>query len=430
MRRVRFPFSVPIHLVGLLFTASVFSLAVRADGIVKSYEINVRILPQQGILQATAAVTLVAPEGGLRDVRFLLNRALTVTSVGSDNPVESYTFDRTKPSGHRYTPTGAPLTVRFAQRLAPATATVLRLDYQGPIEPDSWNTNFIKPDWTELAYYVAWYPYDPGSNSFTSRVSVLTEAGWPVTGTGVVRRSGQEWILTQDQPSKDIIVITAPKLHVRKIGGEEAGIEVSYANLSEGQADRIAADAGKILADFRSWLGPLSNKTLRIVFAERTSGGGYYRPGFMTLIWEPDYQGLVRYAAHETAHFWWCKGRSTTWEDWLNESFAEYSALLLVRQWYGAEAFEDYLSRYRKEAEDVPPIWGLDRNDKAAFAVLYRKGPILLNRLEEQIGKTPFRELLATLAARGVSTTDRMLATLEKQTSKDVRAAFEQWLKQ
>jgi hypothetical protein len=43
---------------------------------------------------------------------------------------------------------------------------------------------------------------------------------------------------------------------------------------------------------------------------------------------------------HEVAHFWWSGAPSVTWENWLNEAFAEYSALMYVRKFEGVEAFD------------------------------------------------------------------------------------------
>ncbi len=280
----------------LAFSLIVFPLSASSAGsAIRHYDIDAEILPGQGILRATSALRLAGTQEGLRQVRLLLNRGLAVRSVTCDGGIESYTFDRTAPSGHRYTPTAAPLIVNLSQPLTSGQSTVLRVSYEGTIEPDTWQTNFIKSDWVELALYVAWYPYDPTvrTSLFTSTVTVKIEPGYTVTGTG-----------------------------------------------------------------------------------------------------------------------------------------AEYSALMLMRDWYGDQVFTDYLEQYRKEAENKPAIWGLDRNHEAAFAVLYRKGPVLLNRLEQRIGKERFRELLGTLVAKRVSSTEQLLATIEQIASREIRQAVEQGLKQ
>lgn len=58
--------------------------------------------------------------------------------------------------------------------------------------------------------------------------------------------------------------------------------------------------------------------------------GGYFRKGYFVFPKTDNVQNLVVPIAHELAHHWWLKaGRQHAW---LNESFAEYSALLFVRQ--------------------------------------------------------------------------------------------------
>jgi len=399
-------------------------------GTITHYDIDAQIQPETGELEAEVALTCKAPEGGLQQFQVLLNRSLDVSKVSCDAGVKTFRFDRTQPSPYRYTPTASPLVVEFSNPVEAGKTFIVRLSYQGKIEPDTYHTNEITSDWFELGLYVAWYPVDPDSGSITSKVTVKVDSPYVVTGTGSLAQSGNTWTLTQASPTFDIVVITAPNLHVRRIGEENAGVEVWSKNLGEEQVNQIAGDVGKVMAQFRSWFGPSSDKKLRMVFADRVSGGGYYRPGFMSIIYDNDYRGLLKYAAHEVAHFWWGRGSATTWQDWLNESFAEYSALLFLREFYGADTFAEFLKRYQQQAEKAPAIWGLDRNDKAAPVVLYQKGSVLLGSLEEKIGKDAFRRFLATLVERKVSSTEQLLAALEELTSKPIRDSFEQSLRQ
>jgi hypothetical protein len=213
----------------------------------------------------------------------------------------------------------------------------------------------------------------------------------------------------------------------------DGGLDMDVWHLAESpiapQATRFAKDVGRMMTTFRGWFGAVPTKKLAIVFAERKSGGGYLRGGFMSLLFDSDYRGLVQYAAHEMAHSWWGRGDANTWQDWLNESFAEYSAVMLMRDWHGRAVSDEILARYEREAQQAKPIWGFDRNDRAAQATLYRKGPLLLSRLEARVGEPTFRRLLAALVTRQVRTTDEFLATVEELTSAEVRRGFEQELK-
>jgi len=46
-------------------------------------------------------------------------------------------------------------------------------------------------------------------------------------------------------------------------------------------------------------------------------------------------------------------------EDWLNESFAEYSALMAVRELFGTGRFQNIIAGKRKRSEGMPPIKAL-----------------------------------------------------------------------
>jgi hypothetical protein len=289
----------------------------------------------------------------------------------------------------------------------------------------------LTPEWVELASYAAWYPQMPGAGGYTYRLNVTADPGYAVAGPGVLTPTEDGWTLTKDDPSWDVVLVAGRGLRAQHVA--EAGLDMdvwsSAGSPIAPRATDFARDVGRMMTTYRGWYGAVPTGKLAIVFAERKSGGGYLRGGFMSLLFDSDYRGLVQYAAHEMAHHWWGRADANTWQDWLNESFAEYSAVMLLREWYGRAAYSEILRRYREEAQQAAPIWGLDRGDRRAEATLYRKGPVLLARLEARMGTPAFQRLLATLVARQVRTTEQFLATLEELTSAAERRSFEQDLK-
>jgi len=120
----------------------------------------------------------------------------------------------------------------------------------------------------------------------------------------------------------------------------------------------------------------------------------------------------------------------------MNEGFAEYSALLVVRELFGREAFERRLSDKVANIQSTTPIWGFDRNDRSTQEkrdeiekILYSKGPVLLNKLEVKIGKENFIELCRSLVANNISTTDGFLEILGNLEEDEVKIWFETLLK-
>jgi hypothetical protein len=97
-------------------------------------------------------------------------------------------------------------------------------------------------------------------------------------------------------------------------------------------------------------------------------------------------------AAHETAHSWWggmVRGASVAGAEFLSESQANYSAMILVEQTFGAEAarrvYDAQMSRYfsgRAQVGREVPV--LQVSDQAYIS--YRKGALAMYMLREQIG--------------------------------------------
>jgi aminopeptidase N len=151
----------------------------------------------------------------------------------------------------------------------------------------------------------------------------------------------------------------------------------------------------------------------------REAGGGYARIGGLYLpeFNETDFfesrKSYTRYLAHETAHLWWYRANTNNWEDWLNEGFAEFSALMVLRELYGQEYFNTWIDNKKKTSEGVGPVWHTNRNGDQAYTILYDKAPLLLSDLEERIGTDSFIQLMRDLIINKVSTTNQLMVILE-----------------
>jgi aminopeptidase N len=416
----------------LVLGLALVSPGVEAGDSIRHYEIRAEIAPDRAWLHARVAITLVAGEEGLSELDAVLNRGLAVRSASCDEGVRSFHFDRAAASTYQYAPTAAPLRVELDRPLKGGESTELVLDYEGRIEAHSWGVNALGDAWVELGLYTAWFPYDPGSTHFTSEVRLKVDDGFTVTGSGSVERVAEGWSLVQDRPSDDTVIVAARDLRVRRAGDERLAIEIWHTDLTDEQAGKIADEISEVVRSYEGWFGPASARKLTVVFARRTRGGGYARPGFLSLVYDPasgERRGLLKQIAHEVAHFWWHRAPTTTWEDWLNEGFAEYSALLVLRHRYGEGAFTEKLTAYEPAAAKAPPIWGLARDDDEAYAALYQKGSLLLYGLEKRVGEKRLLDVMAAGSRREVASTRDFLSTLESMTSRPVREDFEARLK-
>ena len=128
--------------------------------------------------------------------------------------------------------------------------------------------------------------------------------------------------------------------------------------------------------------------------------------------------------AHEISHKWWGYGSVHNYNDWLNEAFATYSSLLYLRETGDEAGYRAELAKRVATVGDAPPIRGFDYQQYPRpmyRRVIYNKGTAVLAALHERLGTAQFVRLLATVAARHVSTTDTFLDVVAQTNSPATR---------
>ena len=168
---------------------------------------------------------------------------------------------------------------------------------------------------------------------------------------------------------------------------------------------------------------------MKFVIVPGGGTGGYGRKNFISLRTVQFDLYTCKGIAHEMAHFWWHNAEANTWEDWLNEAFAEYSMLMYLREKIDINIFNRYISEYKKKVEKSPPIWGIDRAKPEAYSALYEKGSLILMEFEEKLGQEQFLDFLRLILKEKVANTNEFLDLIEKVLPKDIRLWFENKLK-
>ena len=394
------------------------------------YVIAVELDPAGHSLDASVDLHFVSPHPDLQTASFLLHREMGVTAVRGER-VSGSEFDRAADLGIPWIPAGGRLVVSFDEPLDENESTSLHFEYGGVI--DSWHpfsANTISEEWTELGLYTPWFPYNyEDYGPFTYEVDVTIDGAYEVRGLGEAYRTPSGWQIESERALNDIVLMASQDLKTIRVETDAYMVETHYTSLTDSIAARLAEDVASVLSVYSDWYGATSERILSLVETKRDMGGGYARPGLIVLsnIAEratPEHRAdLVRYFAHEAAHFWWSLAPTASWEDWLNESFAEYSALLILRDSVGDEAFQNRIARKKQESEDAPAIWGFDRSDNAtAQNVLYNAGPVLLHELAARISDERFLEWCRELLRREVNSTElalQVLRTLEGDDAAD-----------
>ncbi|MEZ5070693.1 MAG: M1 family aminopeptidase [Bacteroidales bacterium] len=395
------------------------------------YDIQVQIDPEQQFIRASGRLHYRIPEDSLDEVSFKLHRALTVDNF-TVNGEASYRLD-TNRMEVPWLPDAIRIVHPAGKRYAKGEIIRVEFAYHGHITQwPEWSANVIGPEWTEMGLYFPWYPSI--DQPFTYRVRVDMDPAYQVFVPGTPSRQGDGWFFESESPVHDLVVCAAKDLHIRETELSGQMFRIVNGPLSGATVDSIRADLESDYRTYTGWFGAIPPRDLTLVISKREKGGGYARSDALYLggLTDSAYQhgrvDLRCYLAHEMAHFWW-HGAPGDWEDWLNESFAEFSALLLVREAFGQEAYRALLDTKRQESRDTPPLWEIPRNDPSAYAVLYSKGPLLLSELEEALGLEKFMELCRARIDGEVNDTRGVLALVEAADGPATAAWFEEALR-
>lgn len=389
------------------------------------YTADLEIDPKQ---QTIRAKVVLAGDGFTRGrSNFCLHRDLVLDSVTGEY-VRGYEFGGK--SDFPFAPEGGALGVDLAE--SEGREQEIQFRYHGQLGILAWGVNRITPEWSELGLYTPWFPLPTPSRDGTFAVKLRLPPGFQLVSSGKVRQEEGFSYVDQSFPASDCTLLIAPSF-LRKVSRKNEALVA--ANYVDEKVEATAAQYAKAGAEILDWYNDFFQKpypaNVNIVIAPRQEGGGYARRGFIVFgsdLTLEDSVRIYRYIAHEFAHLWWHGADSTTWEDWLNESFAEYSALLAVRGLLGRKSYDDLLQARREKAVNLPPIMGIDRQADECFAVLYYKGCVLLAELEQELGESKFRALLRELIRRRVRTTATFTAVLAQVWGERVARSFSEKL--
>lgn len=364
-------------------------------------QLNAQLEPLTGNLSVSGNIDFYARQE-TATLEILLHRDLKITGLHGDN-IDSYACENGKPPAP-WLAEAAILKIKLKHPVSQGDRVSFAINYGGRIGIVSeWETNRISPEWVELGLYAPWFPLPAGNELFTYELAMTMnppEYGFVSSGEGrkgaaeEYRDGHTRWIVRSTQPVSDIVLLAAPRIY-SKSSGSDGRIEVFYTDPGHESIASIILEASeKLVAHYMKQYQYQESDMdgyFKIMLAPRSVGGGYVRPGLMVLseVSETDYhkheKAYAHWFAHEIAHLWWFRAPSYCWEDWLNESFAEYAAVMAMRDFYGADVFESILTKKRDKTANTPCIMGIERNNEAAVEVLYDKGPLVLHELETRM---------------------------------------------
>jgi hypothetical protein len=209
-----------------------------------------------------------------------------------------------------------------------------------------------------------------------------------------------------DSPILDFFAFQSGRYEVTKDNWHDVAIEVWHHPGHEYNIDTMITATKSGLDYFTAAFGPYQHKQFRIIEFPRYAAFAQSFPntipysegiGFIARV-RPDDPEDIDYpyyvTAHELAHQWWghqVPGGNVQGETFLVETLAQYSALMVMKQKYGAEKMQRFLryeldryllGRSTEEKKELP----LSRVENQPY-IHYRKGSLIMYALQDYIGE-------------------------------------------
>ena len=216
-----------------------------------------------------------------------------------------------------------------------------------------------------------------------------------------------------DHPSANFSAFISAKLEVAKRDWNGISLEVYYHKEHAYNVDRMLNSIQKSLEYYTKNFGPYTHKQCRIIefpriasFAQSFPGTMPYSEGigFIADFKDPETIDMVFYVvAHEMAHQWWAHqecGAKMQGGEMTVETFAQYSALMVMEKEYGRDQMRKFLEyemdgylrgRGRESLKELP----LSKCERQNY-IHYNKGSVVMYNLKEMIGEEKVNTALRT----------------------------------
>jgi aminopeptidase N len=281
------------------------------------------------------------------------------------------------------------------------------------------------------------------SDQVTVRVRFTTDADQvPLAPGDVVSdtvEGGRRTLVTRaERPIGHAISLQSARYEVARRQHGEVALSVHYQPGHEYNVERMLDAMETSLDTFSAAFAPYQYRHARVLefpayedFAQAFAGTMPYSEG-IGFIMNPDLDreiDMVTYVtAHEVAHQWWgyqLIGADMQGSTMLSETFAQYSALLVMEKLRGKEQIRRFLKyeldRYlRGRGEELVEELPLARVENQPY-IHYRKGSLAMYWLKEVVGEAvvnrALRRFLAAYANRGAPypRTTEFLAILREE---------------
>lgn len=342
-------------------------------------------------LFAEAEISL---DKNLSEFNFILNSGLEISGVSCDEKSAEPTIEAV------YEPLFCAEVKKYSIKCGSDFGRV-KICYGGRIS--GWH-NVITDDIIELNRYGVWLPCETSCEA----KSFLTVSGCGDHFLVKGEFDGSLWQYSADEWDMNIILYR--KSVMKAVVGKN--ISIYFADNSLAEAAEFSKNIFDDVLDYyttelfrREYCG--GHTEMACLYPAMTSGGAYKRYGLIVCITPgTDEKEAVTVNAHEMAHTW-CNGADVgSWEDWLNETTAEWSMLLYCLDRNKTDIFDAMIAEHRSKAPDLPPIKTADGSRPEG---VHTKGTAVFYELYKTFGAETVKSIIRLFVDIDVKTTENLL---------------------
>lgn len=335
----------------------------------------------------------ISLDESVSEVSFILNSGLEISGISCNEKLVPITVEA------EYEPLFCAEVKKYSVKCG-SDFSAVKICYGGKI--NGWH-NIITDNIIELNRYGVWFPCELSCGVNISAEISGCEEYFLVKGEfdgGLWRYSADEW---------DMNIILYRKSVLKTVSGKH--ISIYYADNSlDGDAEFSRNVFEDVLEYYTKELfnkDYVKHTEMACLYPALTSGGAYKRDGLIVCI-SPgtDEKEAIGVNAHELAHEW-CSGADVgSWEDWLNETTAEWSMLLYCLDRNKTEIFDAMTAEHLAKAPEFPPI---KTADGCRPEGVHTKGTAVFYELYKAFGKETIKSVIRIFVDLDVKTTEKLL---------------------
>lgn len=379
----------------------------QADKEMPHYELELKVLPGQGKLEATFDLKVDSSFVKNGTLALFLNAQAQMEHLEANLPAEI------KKEGLDEARDRIELTFPDLKE----AEVVVRMKYYLEI-PQNHPINRITEEWVELNLDSFWLPIISEFPRFNYKMQLHMDPSFTLLTGDIKVGRGQDGSVTivNRLPRLDISFSAAKKLHT--VAGEYVEVSAADRNTAIDSVKMLADQAMSFLDTYLDVPEDFAHKR-KVVVSPREEVG-YSRKNYVVLseIEDHDALSLASFLSHEFSHYWFSEANIGSKHHWLTESFAEYLSMIFIREEYGEADFEADLEEKKKRIEGDPKAL-TDYEGRPSHLAMYFKGPLVLHGLEQYLGDEDFKLLLNAFVDRSISTNEELFGLLEEEFGKD-----------